>query len=69
MKALTGMLVTIEEFFAAIKALGLTQSLVPNIYLDRDGLPCTVPDPLEYDFDERKIVFDQFLTKFNRLHS
>jgi len=29
-----GISVTIEEFFAAIKALGLTQSSAPNIYLD-----------------------------------
>jgi hypothetical protein len=69
MKVLTGMPVTIDEFFAAIRALGLTQSSVPNVYLDRDRCPCSVPDPLEYNFEERKIVFDQFMAKFKRLHS
>jgi hypothetical protein len=60
---------TVEEFLAAIKALGFTQSNVPNVYFDRDGCPCSVPDPLEYDFDERKIIFDQFFARLNWLTS
>ena len=36
---------SVEEYWAAVKALNLTQSKVPTVYLDSEGATYNVPDP------------------------
>jgi hypothetical protein len=37
--------VTPEQYYAAIKKLGLTPSKVPTVFLDSEGMTYSVPSP------------------------
>lgn len=45
---------TPERYYAAVRALGLRPSSVPNVYIDRDGMPFSVPDPGRMTPDQRE---------------
>jgi hypothetical protein len=48
--------VTIEEFLAAIKALGLTRTRYGNAWETRDGTFVHVPDPYKIKFEDRPSI-------------
>jgi hypothetical protein len=45
--------VTEDEYLSAIRWCGLTPTRVPGVYLDRDGMPRSVPNPKRYSAEER----------------
>jgi antitoxin component of RelBE/YafQ-DinJ toxin-antitoxin module len=45
---------TPAAYYAAIRAMGLTPSNVPNVYLDRDRMTQSVPDPDGMTPDQRE---------------
>ncbi len=44
---------TIAEYYAAVRQLGLRPSQIPTVYEDRDGDKHSVPDPTERTPDQR----------------
>jgi hypothetical protein len=44
---------TIEEFWAAIHYMGLTQTRVPSVFKTRDGTTVYVDDPVPHDARQR----------------
>ena len=45
---------TVEGYYAAVKDLGLTPSDVPGVFIDRDGMTCSVPLPHAMTPDQRE---------------
>ena len=50
---------TVDQYYAAIKALGLRPSNVPNVYWDADGYARNVRDPRNLTEEQRAA----FITK------
>lgn len=48
---------TSDTYFARIKALGLTPTKVPNVFIDRSGEVRSVPDPYPMTPDQREETF------------
>lgn len=47
---------TVEQYYSAVEALGLTQSkVVPTVFLDREGKPRNVKDPYLMNQEERAV--------------
>ena len=44
---------TEQEYWGAVKALGLTQTKVATVFLDADGMTHNVPDPVKLPPDVR----------------
>ena len=44
---------TIAEYYAAIRQLGLRPTQIPTVYEDRDGDKRSVPDPTDMTPDQR----------------
>jgi hypothetical protein len=49
---------TIEEYIAAIKALGLRPSNIPGVWLDRDQVPHSVHIDPKYTPEERRKLYE-----------
>lgn len=50
---------TIDEYYAAIRLLGLTPTKFPEIFITRDGRPQGVPSPANYSYEQRRILYEQ----------
>jgi hypothetical protein len=48
---------TPEGYYAAVKDLGLTPSDVPGVFIDREGMTCSVPSPYTMTPDQRDETF------------
>ena len=49
---------TIEEYYVAIKQLGLTPTKFSEIFITRDGRPQCVPSAANYSFEERRVLYE-----------
>ncbi|WP_292124538.1 hypothetical protein [Mesorhizobium sp.] len=49
---------TIEEYYAAIKQLGLTPTKFLEIFITRDGRPQSVPLAANYSYEERLVLYE-----------
>jgi hypothetical protein len=50
---------TPEAYFGAVKALGLTPSKVPHVFIDRNGMPRSVPDPYPMTPEQRQETLEK----------
>ena len=51
---------TIEQYYAAVRRLGLVQSKVPTVYIHLPtGETHNVPDPREYDEEQRVEIIEK----------
>jgi hypothetical protein len=51
---------TIDEYYAALRQLGLRpDKVLKTIWRDREGDPHYVRDPANYSFEERAILVDE----------
>ena len=50
---------TVEEYYAAVRALGLTPSNRPEIFINREGGTQGVPDPQDFTAEQRLDVFER----------
>lgn len=50
---------TIDEYYAAIKLLGLTPTKFSEIFITRDGRPQGVPNAADYSPEQRRVLFEQ----------
>jgi hypothetical protein len=44
---------TPEGYYIAVKNMGLRESNVPNVYIDRDGMTQNIPSPYDMTPDQR----------------
>ena len=44
---------TVDEYYSAVKSLGLTPTACPTVFLGRDGLTYNVPNPVSMPEDVR----------------
>lgn len=50
---------TIDGYYAEIREMGLRQSNVPTVYIDRDGLTQSVPLPHGMTPEQRQETIDK----------
>lgn len=49
---------TVDEYYAAVRALGWRPSKIKGVWLDADGCPHSVPDPEKHTMSQRATLID-----------
>jgi hypothetical protein len=51
---------TEEEYWAAVRWAGLTPTARPGVFLDKDGMPRSVPHPARFTPEQRAVIVEEF---------